>query len=133
MGLVLAANVYAAGDANLNVDSPSISIIKKSLAARFVILKPLFESGVIGLTRDGLIAMRDVGNAGGINSADHNKIADLVTEENKDRATLYREIARANGRPDWENELRQTFGARWINRAPTGWMLKNAKGEWVQK
>ncbi len=128
--LVISVNGYAAGEANLDVDSPSISVIKKSLAGRFATLNPLFESGVIGLTRDGMVA---VSNATKINQADRARIDILVKDENMDRATLYREIARANGRPDWENELRKTFGERWISRAPSGWMIKNTKSEWVQK
>lgn len=128
--LVISVNGYAAGEANLDVDSASISIIKKSLSGRFATLRPLFESGVIGLTSDGMVA---VSNATKINQTDRIRIDILVKDENKDRATLYREIARANGRPDWENELQKTFGERWINRAPSGWTVKNAKGEWVQK
>ncbi len=128
--LVIPFHGYAVGEANLDVDSASIAIIKKSLSGRFATLNPLFASGVIGLTRDGMVA---VSNNTKINQADRLRIDQLLKDENMDRATLYREIARANGRPDWESELRKTFGERWISRAPSGWMVKNAKGEWVQK
>jgi uncharacterized protein len=122
--------LYAQGEANLDVDSPSIAIIKKSLAARFVNIKPLLASGAIGLTRDGQIA---IANADSIHPTEKRQVEILVEEDNKDRITLYREIARANGRADWEGELKRTFGERWINRAPPGWMVQDAKGGWVRK
>ena len=38
----------------------------------------------------------------------------LVAQENGDREVLYREIARANGHPEWEAEVRSTFAQRWM-------------------
>ena len=128
--MAIFTNSRAAGEANLDLDSPSISIIKKSLSGRFAALRPLYESGTIGLTRNGMVA---VINASKLSLADRKAVDNLVKDENMDRATLYREIARANGRPDWENELRKTFGERWIDRAPAGWTVQNHKGEWMQK
>lgn len=128
--LLSSSVINAQGEANLDVDSPSISIIKKSLAARFVSLRPLLASGTLGLTRDGQIA---IANADNIHPTEKRQVEVLVEEDNKDRLTLYREIARANGRPDWESELKRTFGERWINRAPSGWMIKDEKGAWVKK
>jgi uncharacterized protein len=127
---LLSPLLYAQGEANLDVDSPSIAIIKKSLAARFATIKPLLASGTIGLTRDGQIA---IANADNIHPTEKRQVEILVEEDNKDRTTLYREIARANGRADWEGELKRTFGERWINRAPQGWMVQDAKGMWVKK
>ncbi len=117
-------------EANLGIDSPSIAVIKKSLATRMPILKPLFESHSIGLTRDGLIQIMKPDN---IHPTERRNVEMLVDDDNKDRATLYREIARANGRPDWEADLKRTFGERWINRAPTGWMIEDAAGVWKKK
>jgi uncharacterized protein YdbL (DUF1318 family) len=55
-----------------------------------------------------------------------------VAAENADRAALYREIARANGHPEWEAEVRKTFAQRWIERAQPGWWVQRG-GAWVQK
>jgi uncharacterized protein YdbL (DUF1318 family) len=57
----------------------------------------------------------------------------LITQGNQDRAALYREIARANGKPEWEDEIRATFAQRWIERAPAGWYYQDASGAWVRK
>jgi uncharacterized protein len=56
-----------------------------------------------------------------------------VTEENNDRAALYREIAKANDHPEWETNIRDTFGRRWIVNAATGWWYQDSNGAWKQK
>jgi len=117
-------------EANLEIVSPSIAVIKKSIAGRLPALKPRFESLSIGLTRDGLIKIMQPDN---IHPVERRSVEILVEDDNKDRATLYREIARANGRPDWESELKRTFGERWIYRAPAGWMIEDAPGVWKKK
>ena len=117
-------------EADLDLDSAAIVSLAKSLANRFVQLRPHLDAGVIGLTHDGSIALRDVARI------DVKALLDLdalVLEENKDRATLYREIARANRRPEWESDLRATFGRRWISRMPAGWFYLNDKGQWISK
>ncbi len=112
------------------MNTPAILTLKKSMASRFILLKPHLESSVIGLTHDGTVALRD---AALINVNVLLALDALIVEENKDRATLYREIARANGRPEWEAELRATFGKRWISRVPNGWVYRNDKGLWVKR
>ena len=84
----------------------------------------------MGLTRDGMIAVRD---ASLVPLAQRARVNELVAAENRDRAALYREIARANGHPEWEAEIRATFAERWILKAPAGWYVQNANGEWIRK
>ena len=126
IAIVLAATV----EANLEIESPTIAVIKKSIAGRLPILKTRFEARSIGLTRDGLVEIMKPDN---IHPTERRTVEILVEEDNKDRATLYREIARANGRPDWEADLKRTFGERWINRAPIGWMIEDTPGIWKKK
>ena len=80
-------------------------------------LEQFYNSGAIGLTDDGLITVRD---AKAIALKDRNKVNGLVADENKDRKALYAEIARANGHPEWEDDIRQTFAKRWISNAAKG-------------
>ena len=115
---------------DLDIHSPAIGSLAKSLANRFIQLRPHLDAGVIGLTHDGNIALRDVAR---IDVKALLALDALILEENKDRATLYREIARANRRPEWESDLRATFGQRWISRMPAGWFYRNDKGQWIQK
>ena len=127
--LCLMANL-AFAEGNLDVDSPAITQIKSSMASRHTQLKPYFESGVVGLTNDGAIVLRE---AGAVPLAQRQNVARLTAADNEDRAALYREIARVNGNPGWEKDIRATFAQRWIDRAPAGWWVQNATGAWQQK
>src|SRR4051812_20755129 len=90
--LALCGTVYA--QANLQIDTPAIAAVRKSLRDRYQQqLAPLYASGAIGLTRDGSIALRD---ANLIPLAQRAQVNSLVADSNQDLATLYREIARAN-------------------------------------
>jgi uncharacterized protein YdbL (DUF1318 family) len=65
--------------------------------------------------------------------AERNSVRKLVAEENADRTNLYREIAAANGHPEWETDIRTTFAERWASKAPAGWYYQDASGAWKQK
>jgi uncharacterized protein len=120
----------AESQANLQIDTPAITALRASLRERHKQLAPLYTSGAVGLTRDGSIALRD---ANLVPLAQRAQVNALIAEGNQDRAALYREIARANGRPEWESEIRATFAQRWIDRAQPGWYYQNASGAWVRK
>ena len=130
VGLAGVRAASAEGESDLDIATPAIMSLKKSLGNRFLQLKPHMEAGVIGLTHDGIVALRD---AATIDVKALIALDALIIEENKDRITLYREIARANGRPEWESDLRNTFGTRWISRLPAGWFYRDEKGLWVRK
>jgi uncharacterized protein YdbL (DUF1318 family) len=120
----------AAAQANLEINTPSINSIRNSMQARYPQMEPLFASGAVGLTRDGMVALRDA-NAVPINQRAAANA--LVAQENQDRGALYREIARANGHPEWEGDIRNVFGQRWIDRAQPGWWYQDASGAWKKK
>ncbi len=120
----------AAAQANLEINTPGIAAIQGSMQKRHAELAPLYASGAVGLARDGNVALRDpavvpLPQRAAVNS--------LIAAENQDRAALYREIARANNRPEWEGDIRNTFAQRWIDRAQPGWHVQNAAGAWVRK
>ena len=117
-------------DADLEINTPAIAAIKSGMRARHAELRPFYQSGVIGLTRDGGIAVHDAKLAP---LAQRQKLNTLVAAQNKDRDALYREIAAANGHPEWEPQVRGTFAERWMQKAPAGWWYQNASGAWVQK
>jgi uncharacterized protein YdbL (DUF1318 family) len=56
-----------------------------------------------------------------------------VADENRDRAALYREVASANGHPEWQSQIQATFAKGWIDRARAGWYVQNASGAWQEK
>jgi uncharacterized protein YdbL (DUF1318 family) len=116
---------------NLDISDPQIRAVTASMQQRFGDLKTYFDAGVIGLTADGQVAIRDQ-NA--IPLAERAVVARLVAEDNRDRATLYAELAKANKHPEWEPDIRRTFARRWVERgAQPGWYYEDASGKWLQK
>jgi uncharacterized protein len=121
----------AQGSPNLDVSGPEIRAVTASMQQRFGQLQKYFAAGVIGLTTDGLVAVRDQ-NA--VPLAERATVTRLVTEDNRDRETLYAELAKANKHPEWEPDIRRTFARRWVERgAQGGWYYQDAGGKWVQK
>lgn len=116
--------------ADLEINTPAIAAIQGSMQARHGKLAPLYASGAVGLTRDGLVAVRD---ANAVPLKDRQGVNSLVAAENKDRSALYKEIANANGHPEWESEVRSTFAQRWVQKAQGGWWYQDASGGWAKK
>ena len=128
--LVPAAHAQDA-DAALNVSSPAVSRIKQSMGARFGELEKFFASGAIGLTKDGMIDVRDL-NA--VALPDRATVKRLVSEDNADRAQLYSEIAKASNHPEWEADIKKSFARRWVaTGAKSGWYYQGDDGAWKQK
>lgn len=128
LAFLISGSVSAAAD--LEVNTPAISSIKQSMQDRHGQLAEFYASGAVGLTRDGQIAVHD---AGLVTLSKRQQVSSLVADENRDRSALYREIARANGHPEWESEVRSTFADRWVSKAASGWWYQNGSGSWVKK
>ena len=120
----------AHAQADIDISSPAIRALTTSMKGRAGQLEPFFSSGAIGLTADGLVEVRD---ANAVPLADRNKLRKLVADDNADRNSLYREIASANGHPEWEADIRSTFAERWIANARAGWHYKSKSGDWTKK
>jgi uncharacterized protein len=120
----------AHAQANLNIETPAIRQLTQSMEARHAQLKKYYDAGAIGLTRDGLVQVRDQNL---VPLPERNAVRKLVAEENADRTNLYREIATANGHTEWEADIRTTFAERWASKAPAGWFFQDEGGAWKQK
>ena len=121
--------VANAQQANLDISSPAIGKIEASMKARHAQLLAYYNSGAIGLTSNGLIAVRD---AKAIPLSARKTVNQLVADDNRDRMALYREIAAANGHPEWEANIQATFARRWIDLAQGGWYYQSGGG-WKAK
>lgn len=125
--VIPAAN--AAEPANLDIQSPAIAAIEARMRSRFnSTLKGLLDSGAVGFTHNGDVAIHDASKIALPARAQANQ---AVAAENADRAALYKQIGVANGHPEWTQSMREAFAKRWISRAQkSGWYYKNAAGAW---
>ncbi|MBP9713966.1 MAG: YdbL family protein [Sterolibacterium sp.] len=130
LGALLLAGNLAWAQANLEANTPAVGQLKGAMQGRYAQLEPFLASGAVGLARDGSVQLRD---ANAVPLPQRPVVNGLVAAENADRAALYREIARANGKPEWEPEIRSTFAQRWIDKAPAGWWVQDARGGWARK
>ncbi|HHH38217.1 MAG TPA: DUF1318 domain-containing protein [Sedimenticola sp.] len=122
--------VARAGSPDFTVDTPRIRQLQAAMKQRFQRLRPFYDRGAIGFTRDALVKVRD---AGAIALKDKNRLHKLLAAENRDRNALYRAIAEANGHPEWEPQVRAVFARTWIQKADRGWWYQDAGGGWKRK
>lgn len=116
--------------ADIDISSPAINALKESMKQRNAQLQPYYNSGAIGMDRKGLLTLRD---PKAVSIKERNKVNQLIAAENRDRNALYAEIARANGHPEWEDDIRDTFARRWVSNAPSGWYFQDSSGSWKKK
>jgi uncharacterized protein YdbL (DUF1318 family) len=120
----------AAAQADIDVSSPGIRRLTAAMQARHAQLEPHYQRGAVGLTGDGLVTLRD---AAAVPLQERRTVSQLVADENRDRGALYREVAVANGHPEWEKEVRASFARRWVANARKGWWYQDAGGAWTRK
>ncbi len=115
---------------DINISSPGINKMKSMMKQRHKKLSPYYNGGAVGMENNGLITLHNVKT---VALKQRNVVKKLVTDENRDRNQLYKEIAKANGHPEWETDIRKTFARRWIANAPQGWWYKDSSGKWQTK
>jgi len=126
---VIVAPAHAA-QVDFTITSPEINRLTSAMEARHATLQAYYDSGAIGLTRDGLVKVLDLKR---VPLKDRSRINKLVDDENRDRNALYKETARVNGHPEWEQEIRSTFARRWVTKARSGWWYEDGAGNWKRK
>lgn len=115
---------------DISIKTPAIQAIQSRMASRFnSTLRAGFDAGALGFASDGTIVVRD---ASKLELKDRVKIQQAVAEDNRDRNAVYREVAVANGHPEWEAQIRQVFAKQWIASARSGWWYQSGGG-WKQK
>ena len=120
-----------AQQAEIEINTPQINAIKARMAERQrQHLDAMFDAGAIGFSSDGLITIRD---RSAVSLNERRSMESIVADENRDRKAVYREIAVANGHPEWEKEIQQTFAKEWARNARRGWYYQDSGGAWKQK
>ena len=127
---LLIPSVEAAAQPKFEADTPEVRKLQASMKQRHGSLLEFYQQGAIGFTQDALVGIRDISS---VPLKQRGQLKNLVQAENNDRNRLYMEIAKANGHPEWEQDVRQTFSKTWVNGAAKGWWYQNQQGAWVQK
>lgn len=119
-----------AAEVDVNVSTAAIRALKEAMRQRAAELKPHLSSGAVGIGSNGLLVERD---AAGLDLAAKAKLRRLIDAENKDRETLYREIAAANKYgPERVADIRNIFAQTWKDKAEPGWWIQDG-GSWRKK
>jgi uncharacterized protein YdbL (DUF1318 family) len=122
------ARAQAAPD--ITIKTPVIQAIQSRMQERFErLLRAGFDSGALGFTEDGYITVRDPSK---LELKDRVEMNAAVADDNRDRKAVYREVAVANGHPEWEDQIRAVFARQWIASARPGWWYQSG-GAWKQK
>ena len=131
LSLVGIGTAHAQGAPDITIRTPAIQAIQARMESRFDgTLKAHFDAGALGFTNDGLVSVRD---AAKIALKDRVAANQAVADQNRDAKAVYREVAVANGHPEWEAQIRAVFAKQWIESARSGWWYQNAGGGWKQK
>jgi uncharacterized protein YdbL (DUF1318 family) len=128
---LLVPSAQAADVPDIRIQTSASEAISARMRSRFQgPLGALLDSGAVGFARDGMVAMRD---AAKVPLSQRAQASAIVADENHDRGALYREVASANGHPEWQPQIQSTFAKGWIDRAKSGWYVQSATGAWQQK
>lgn len=128
--LVGIGSAYAQSAPDITIKTPAIQAIQARMEQRFDNdLRKGFEAGALGFTSDGMVTVRDASKLALPDRVSMNK---AVADDNRDRAAVYREVAVANGHPEWEPRIREVFAKQWIDSARSGWWYQSG-GAWKQK
>ncbi len=120
-----------AQQAEIDINTPQINEIKARMAKRQRnSLSQLFDAGAVGFSADGLVVIRD---RSAVSLSERRSLESVVADENRDRRAVYREIAVANGHPEWERDIQEIFAREWAKNARKGWYYQESGGSWRQK
>jgi uncharacterized protein YdbL (DUF1318 family) len=120
-----------AQEADINVSNPAIRALKDSIKNRSGSIKPFMDRGNVGITKDGLLTVR---TTDGLTLKERAEVQQLVDAENRDRESLYLEIAKANNFPQSSvAKIKSIFARSWIEQAQAGWWIQDERGNWKTK
>ena len=124
------APAHAQSQPDITIKTPAIQAIQARMESRFNgTLRRHFDSGALGFGGDGFVVVRD---AAKLELKDRVAVNAAVADDNRDRKAVYREIAVANGHPEWEAQIRGVFAKQWVASAKAGWWYQSG-GNWKQK
>ena len=94
-----------------SVSNPTIRSLKQRMKERFSLLKPYFTKGMLTEGSNGYVSM---GDSGKLTLKERRNLKNLIDAENKDRKTLYREVAKAlKIDPGQTDKIAAIFAKEW--------------------
>jgi uncharacterized protein YdbL (DUF1318 family) len=130
VSLSLIGEVFAQ-EADINISNPAIRALKESIKNRSGSIKPFMDRGNVGIAKDGLLTVR---TTAGLNLKERAEVQQLVDAENRDRESLYLEIAKANNFPkESVPKIKTIFAKSWAEQAQAGWWIQDGQGNWKKK
>jgi uncharacterized protein YdbL (DUF1318 family) len=98
------------------VSNPTIRALKARMKKRFAQMKPYYQKGALKEGANGYVS---VGDTGGLDLKQKRDVQALVTAENKDRKTLYAEVAKAlEIDPSQTKKIAKIFAKEWQKSVP---------------
>jgi len=94
-----------------DVSNPTIRALKQKMKTRYNQMKPFYQKGILKEGNDGYVS---IGGTKGLGLKQKRDLKNLVNAENKDRKTLYAEIAKAlkiDG--SQTNKVAEIFAKEW--------------------
>ncbi|MFH1487812.1 MAG: DUF1318 domain-containing protein, partial [Pseudomonadota bacterium] len=93
------------------VSNPAIRALKESMKNRFAQMKPFYQKGALAEGGNGYVAL---GSTQGLGLKDQRDLKNLVDAENRDRQTLYAEVAKAlKIDPGQTGKIAEIFAKEW--------------------
>lgn len=116
---------------SLNKSNSAIRGLKKTIADDHKQLLPYYNSGNIGIDNQGYLKII---NKNGLNIKDTAKLRRIISQDNETREKLYTEVAASMNIPGSEIvKIKTIFADVWQKRAPAGWFIQDAAGNWKKK
>jgi uncharacterized protein YdbL (DUF1318 family) len=127
MALIQVAHAQVAG---FTTDTPGAKQIQERQRGRLATIDDYKRRGVIGEVLEGLIGIKD---AGALKPIEKKRVENLVQDENKDRESLYADIAEANKMNETgARTIRKTFSDAFLKASPAGTFYLEG-GAWKRK
>ncbi len=115
----------------ISVSNAAIRGLKAQIANNHKQLAPFYDQGAIGITNDGMVAVR---NTDGLPAPKVAQLKRLVAADNQARSQLYGEVARAlNIDPGQVGKVKGIFAQQWQSQAQPGWWIQDGSGNWQKK
>lgn len=116
---------------DINVSTPAIRNIKKSMRENFRELRPFYVRGSVGENKSGFVEVRSTSD---LNLKEKADVARLVDQMNGYRTALYSEVVKAN-RLDSNSlpQVQKIFANSWRSKSRTDWWIQNDDGGWEKK